>query len=150
LSFFLIAVAIVHHELKAYRYDDIAQAVVGTPWPIILLGLSLTLMNYIALTGYDFLALKYIGKKIPAPTVMFASLIGFSVSNNVGHALISGPSVRARFYNAWGLDGLDLMKLSLFLSTTYLLGVLTLAVSAFFYSLRRNSRTCPVLLSFVG
>ncbi len=150
LVFFLIAVAIVHHELKAYRYEDIAQAVASTPWPLILLAMFLTVLNYITLTGYDFLALKYIGKKIPAAQVMLASLIGFSVSNNVGHALVSGPSVRARFYNAWGLSGIDLMKLTFFLSISYLLGVLTLAVLAFFILPAAQLENLPIYLVVRG
>ncbi|MDB2414149.1 bifunctional lysylphosphatidylglycerol flippase/synthetase MprF [Rickettsiales bacterium] len=132
LAFFLIAVAIVHHVLKQYSYTDIVAVIKSTPWYLIALGLLFTSFNYFTLTGYDFLALKYVGKSLPKFRVMLASLIGFAVSNNVGHALVSGPSVRYRFYSAWGLSGLDMIKLTVFLSVMYLLGAMTLAVAVFF------------------
>ena len=132
LLFFLIAIAVVHHELQNYQYADIVSVIKATPWYLFLLGLLFTVFNYVTLTGYDFLALHHIGKKLPKLRVMLASMAGFAVSNNVGHAMISGPSVRYRFYNAWGLSGTDIIKLTLFLSIMYLLGTMTLAVIAFF------------------
>ncbi len=71
------------------------------------------------------------------------SFIAFAISNNVGHALISGPSVRYRFYNAWGLSGLDMIKLSVFISVMYLLGTMTLAVAAFFFFPQIQASSSP-------
>ena len=63
--------------------------------------------------------------------MLLASFSGFAVSNNTGHSLISGPSVRYQFYSADGIEGWDILRLSAFLSLMYLLGVISLAVFAY-------------------
>ncbi len=132
IAFFIAASTIVFIELKHFKYTDFVSALANTPISIIGLGVALTIINYLTLSGYDILALKYLQKKLPIRQVMLASIIGFSVSNNTGHALVAGPSVRYRFYKNWGLSVVDLMRLSVFNSFMYLLGALTLAPIAYF------------------
>jgi len=123
---FLAALLIVHHELKLHTIAEIITGLEQLPMSIILLGILLMGINYLFLTGYDFLALRYLGKTVPAKKVILASLISFSISNNTGQALISGSSMRYRFYSLWGLSGMDIIKFSLFVSLTYVLGATTL------------------------
>jgi phosphatidylglycerol lysyltransferase len=134
LVLFALAIAVVHRELDEYHYADIMAAVAQVPWRMLLFGLLVTAINYAALTAYDFLALRHLGKPLPAARVLVASLVGFAVSNNTGHALIAGTSLRYRFYGAFGLTAPDLIQLAIFLSITYLLGVATLAVGAWAWS----------------
>jgi len=123
---FLAAIFIVHHELKLHTITEIVTGLAQVPRPLILLGVLLTGINYLFLTGYDFLALRYLGKTVARQKVILASLISFSISNNTGQALISGSSMRYRFYSLWGLSGMDIIKFSLFISLTYVLGATTL------------------------
>lgn len=132
LIVFLLAAFLIFHQIKHYKYSDILASVHEIPVHILFLGFFLTVLNYLTLSGYDFLALKFLDKKLPAAKVMIASLIGFTVSNNAGHAIISGPSVRYRFYKDEGVSGSDMVKLTVFMSITYLLSMTTLAVTAFF------------------
>jgi uncharacterized membrane protein YbhN (UPF0104 family) len=46
----------------------------------------LTVLNYLVLTGYDFAALAYAGKRLPAAKVMAASLLAFAISHTVSFA----------------------------------------------------------------
>lgn len=117
---------IVHHELKPHTIAELINDLQEMPLSVILLGLLLTAVNYLVLTGYDFLALHYLGKSLPRRNVILASLISFSISNNTGQALISGSSMRYRFYSRLGLSGMDIIKFSLFVSLTYALGATTL------------------------
>jgi phosphatidylglycerol lysyltransferase len=125
-TIFFVALFIVHQELKAHTIANIIADLQGFPFSIVLLGMVLTIMNYLLLSGYDFLALHYLGHKVPAGKVVLASLISFSISNNTGQSLISGSSMRYRFYSQWGLTGIDIIKFSLFLSLTFLLGATAL------------------------
>ena len=129
----IIAIFIIHNELEDYQYEAIIKALHNTPWSLIFIALALTAFNYLALTGYDFLALFYIDKKLHPAKVMLASSIAFTLSNNVGHTLISGPAVRYRFYKAWGLSGWEIVRLTIFISYMYLLGAMSLAVVAYFF-----------------
>ena len=123
---FLAAILIVHHYLKVHTIGEILTGFEQLPMSVILLSLLLTGISYLFLTGYDFLALRYLGKKVRPRNVILASLVSFSISNNTGQALISGSSMRYRFYSLWGLTGMDIIKFSLFTSLMFMLGTTTL------------------------
>ena len=56
----------------------------------------------------------------------FASFLSYAVSNNVGFAMLSGASVRYRFYTRWGLTGEELSRIVFSYSVTFWLGLLAL------------------------
>ena len=141
---FLAAIGVAHQELKSHTIAEIVTALRQLPLSVIILGILLTGVNYLFLTGYDFLALHYLGRVISAKHVVPASLISFAVSNNTGQALISGSSMRYRFYNRWGLSGLDILKFSLFLSLMYTLGAATLFCISTVTSARTLVSALPV------
>lgn len=127
LLLFCLALFLVHNELKSHHIHHIIHSIRSVPLGILSAAILLTVINYIVLAGYDILALRYTGhSRIPAAKVLAASLISYSISNNTGHAWASGGSVRYRFYSAWGVPGWDVLKISLFLTITYFLGILTL------------------------
>ena len=55
-----------------------------------------------------------------------ASFVGVAIANNAGLALLSGASVRYRFYTRWGIGAGDLSRVILFCSSAYWLGLLAL------------------------
>jgi len=123
---FLAALFVVHGELESHTIAEITAALEQLPVPVILWAIFLTVISYLILTGYDFLALRYLDITVKPENVIMASLISFSISNNTGQALISGSSMRYRFYSLWGLTGMDIIKFSLFISLMYGLGAMTL------------------------
>ncbi len=129
LFLFGLALFLAHNELKTHHIDHIIQSVKGVPSGILSAAVALTVLNYLVLAGYDLLALRYTGHgKIPVSKILAASLISYAISNNTGHAWAAGGSVRYRFYSAWGIPGWDVLKISLFLTITYFLGILTLGL----------------------
>ena len=98
---FLAALFVVHGELESHTIAEITTGLEQLPVPVILWALLLTGTSYLILTGYDFLALRYLNISIKPGNVILASLISFSISNNTGQALISGSSMRYRFYSRW-------------------------------------------------
>ena len=73
--------------------------------------LVLTALNYAALTGYDLLAFAYIGKPLPRARIALASFLAYAIANNVGFAMLSGASVRYRFYTRWGVTAEELSRI---------------------------------------
>src|SRR5262249_40490360 len=116
------------HELKAFQPGDIEDAILAVPRRIIAFGIILTALNYVTMSFYDWLALRYAGQKVPLRRVMLASSISYAISNNTGHALISGTSVRYRFYTGWGVPGWEIVRVSAFLALTFIIGISTLQV----------------------
>ena len=128
VAFFIAAIFIVHHEIQFYHLDQIKIALFNMPPRIIVSMIVLTLIGYLMLSLYDFLALEYVHAKLPARRILLTSFISFAISNNVGHALISGGSVRYRLYSAWNMAGASIAKVVIFCSFTYIIGTITLMV----------------------
>jgi phosphatidylglycerol lysyltransferase len=123
---FFVALAVVRHEIRTYHWDEIEGALRGMPWLMLLAMAVLTLLSYAALSLYDRLALEYAGEKLPYYKVLLTSFMGYALSNNVGHSLISGGSIRYRFYSNWGISAVAIAKIILFCSATYFIGIMTL------------------------
>jgi uncharacterized membrane protein YbhN (UPF0104 family) len=123
---FALALFVVQRELKDREFIELAHTWRHVPWHLIAAAILLTIVNYGILAGYDFLALRFTGHRVPLSRMLLASFIGYGISNNTGHSWASGGSVRYRFYADAGVPGRDVAKMSLFLALTYIVGVLTL------------------------
>ncbi len=125
---FGLALVVVQHELKHWQFTELSHSWRHVPWHLIAAAILLTALNYGILAGYDLLALRFTGHRVPLSRILLTSFIGYGISNNTGHAWASGGSVRYRFYNDAGVPGRDVAKISLFLALTYIIGVLTLGL----------------------
>lgn len=129
LALFACALYIVHNEIKVHDLSDILSSLHEMPMRIMLAAFVLTVINYLILAGYDWLALRFTGyTNIPLSKMIAAALLGYAISNNTGHAWAAGGSIRYRFYSKWGVPGWDVVKISLFQTITYLLGALSLGL----------------------
>jgi phosphatidylglycerol lysyltransferase len=127
---FAVALFVVQHELRNHEFADIAHNWRSMPWHLIAIAILLTAANYAILAGYDLLALRFTGHRVPLRRVLLTSFIGYGISNNTGHAWASGGSVRYRFYSDAGVPGRDIVRISLFLALTFVVGVVTLGAAA--------------------
>ena len=131
LAVFLVALEVLRIELRAVSWHEITADVLGTPWPSLALAVAITALNYLVLASYDLLAFEYIGHPLPAPRVMGVSLLAYAVANTVGLAVLSGASVRYRFYSRWGVTAEELSRLVFSYSITFWLGLLALGGFSF-------------------
>jgi uncharacterized membrane protein YbhN (UPF0104 family) len=122
---------ILHRELRAYRYADLSREIRELPRPRVLLALALTAINYLVLTGYDALGMRYARQPLAYRRVVFASFICYAVSNNLGFSLVTGASLRYRLYSRWGVPIGEIAKVVAFTATTIWLGVLAVGGVAF-------------------
>ncbi len=126
---FSCALYIVHKQIQIHDLSDIVVTLQAMPMRIVFAAVALTVINYLVLAAYDWLALRFTGHtKIPLPKMIAAALLSYAISNNTGHAWTAGGSIRYRFYSKWGVPGWDILKISLFQTITYLLGALTLGL----------------------
>jgi phosphatidylglycerol lysyltransferase len=124
LVLFGVSLGVLWRELRTAHWHEIARDVLATPRLSFGLALLLTILNYAVLAGYDLLAFEYVGRRLPLWRVLMASFLGYAIANNVGFALLSGASVRYRFYTRWGVTAQELSRVILFYSTTFWLGLL--------------------------
>ncbi len=126
LLLFAVALWVLHHTLREYRYHDIIRNMEELPGTRLLLALGLTVLNYLALTGYDTLAFRYIQHPLPYGKIAFTSFIGYVFSHNIGLSILGASAVRYRLYSAWGLSAIEIAKVVAFCTLTFWLGLFTL------------------------
>ncbi|MFQ6777724.1 MAG: lysylphosphatidylglycerol synthase domain-containing protein, partial [Alphaproteobacteria bacterium] len=88
--------------------------------------------GYVVLSLYDYLALNYVGGKVSWWKWMLAGMLGFAISNNAGHAVVSGGAIRYRLYTRWRIRGGDIIKMLTFSGFTYFLGCAAIVLIGFF------------------
>lgn len=124
-AIFVLAVFLLYHKLKTYSIAEIRESLGQISYGRIGASIALTVVNYMILVGYDWLALKAINKSLPLPRVGLVSFVGQAVSYNFG-ALLGGTTVRYRFYSAWGFSVSEVVRLVLMLAVTFWVGALGL------------------------
>ncbi len=129
LALFFFALFVLNRALGESSYRDILRHVSQFPAGRILGAIGLTAASYFVLTLYDHLALRYLRQRIGLVRVSLASFISYCFSRNIGFAVLTGGSIRYRFYSAWGLSAEEVARLITFAATTFILGLLTMGGS---------------------
>ncbi len=118
---------VLSRELHSYRPSEIIGSLRALPLGACWLAIGLTVLSYLVMTGYDALALRYVGQKLPYRNIGLASFIGYAFSNNVGLSMLAGASVRYRLYSAWGLSGEKIAVVVFFCTISLWLGFFAVA-----------------------
>jgi phosphatidylglycerol lysyltransferase len=140
---FIVALEVLRIELRMVTWHELTADVLRTPPWQLALALVLTAINYAALTGYDLLAFAYIGKALPRARIALASFLAYAISNSVGFAMLSGASVRYRFYTRWGVTAEELSRIVVSYSVTFWLGLLGLGGLSLVFSPLPDARELP-------
>lgn len=128
VAVFTLAMWGLHHALRAYHYRDIVRGIREISGARISLAFILSVLAYVALTGYDYLAFRYIKNPLRYSRIAFASFLGYVFSHNLGGlSILGGGAVRYRLYSAWGLSAVEIVKVVVFCVTTFWLGFFTMA-----------------------
>lgn len=128
LFFFCLAAYMLYHQLSKYSLNDIKDALLAIPMHNLLMACVASIGGYVALSSYDFLALKYIRRKLATWKWILTGFIGFSVSNNAGHAIVSGGTIRYRMYTRWRFKGSEIVRMVTFSGFTYLIACFFLII----------------------
>jgi phosphatidylglycerol lysyltransferase len=143
----MAAFYMVWREITTYQvtWATVGEIVADFSSSSLLLAFAATVMGYLVLATYDLLAIHHLQYKIAWHKTLLASFLGFAISNNAGHAIITGGAVRFRFYSSWGLDTAAIGKIIIFSSATYLLGAATLLCAAYFFAPREELHNSQLL-----
>jgi phosphatidylglycerol lysyltransferase len=123
LVLFVAALEVLRVELRSVTWRELSGDVLQTPPAQLAAAVLLTALNYLVLTTYDLLAFAYIRKPMARRRIVAASFLAYAISNNVGFAMLSGASVRYRFYTRWGVTGEELSRIVFSYSVTFWLGL---------------------------
>lgn len=109
--------------LAEMRVADVGRSISNLPANAVGASLLFTGMSYITLVGYDWSALRYVGRRLPARVTALASFCGYAIGNTVGFSLFTGGSVRFRVYSAAGLPAEDIGRVTLFCIIAFGFGI---------------------------
>ena len=136
LVVFLFAAALfaLRQTLNGFSYADLQAGVAGIPTLSLVAALALTALNYVVLSGYDFLALKTIKQPLPYRRIAFASFVGYVFTNVVGLSLLGAGAVRYRVYTGYGLSAKQIARVVVLCGLTLWTGLLTIAGAIFLFA----------------
>ncbi len=105
---------------------------IRTAWAAIGAGrfaiaILLTIVSYLALTCYDVLALRAVGRPLRYRVAALASFTSYAIGNNLGLSFLTGGSARYRVYSAEGLGVGDVARVVALASLAFWTGLLLLA-----------------------
>jgi len=126
VALFAISLRVLQGTLTHYRYRDVIGYLSSLPREQIVLAIVLTFLGYLAMTGYDTLAVRYIRHPLPYRKTALASFIGYAFNNSVGLSGLVGGSLRYRLYNAWRLTAVEIAKVIAFCTISFWLGFVIL------------------------
>ncbi|NJN73199.1 MAG: UPF0104 family protein [Limnothrix sp. RL_2_0] len=122
-----LAIAAVYQGLKNTDWL-LVWADVNKNSPLKLtLALLFVACSYGAIACYDLLAFQYIQQKLALRKKIFAGLITYAISPNVGFAFLSGGVLRYRIYRQWQVSNLDIAKIIAFTNFSLWVGLIPLA-----------------------
>ncbi|MFA7167577.1 MAG: bifunctional lysylphosphatidylglycerol flippase/synthetase MprF [Sphaerochaetaceae bacterium] len=126
LAVLSLALYLLFDTLRNYHYRDLVRYVRGYPAGTIVVAMVLTCANYVVLTMYDVLGVRYVGRRLPYRNVGFASFMSYVFSYNIGLSLFGSSTMRYRFYSLWGVDARDIAKIVAFCVSSFWLGLCVL------------------------
>lgn len=127
LVLFVLALVALHRLGGEFHLRDVLAAFSATESWRIGAAIALAAGSYLALTGYERLALAYVGTTLPWRRYGLASFLAYAVGHNLGMAAISGGAVRYRIYATLGLGASEVAAIVIFGTVTFALGAAAMA-----------------------
>ncbi len=125
-AFFLIAAWLLHHEFKSIKAEDVAASLREIPVSAVLAAIALTAANYAVLVGYDWFGVRLVKHPLSFKQITIASLLSYAFSNSLG-AVFGGTPVRVRLYSAWGMSRAELIRMLIYISLAFWMGLFLLS-----------------------
>lgn len=99
------------------------RAIAGTGGDQIALAFGFTTLSYLALTGYDAVALRHLRLRVPYRLTAAASFASYAASFTLGFPLITGAAIRYWVYAPAGLSAGKIASLTVVAGVTFWLGM---------------------------
>ena len=131
-----VSIIIFGRTLVKIDFAQFESAFRATSANQIFLAFGLASTSYLALTGYDALALKHLGVKIPYPLTALASFTSYAISFTLGFPLVTGGAVRFWIYGPAGLSAGKIASLTVVAGVTFWLGMGLVLASGFLIDAR--------------
>ena len=106
---------------------EIRADIAATPIHLFVMAGMSAACSYVVLIGYDWLAVRHLGHRLPLRTLAAASFGSFTMSHTLGLTVLTGGTVRYRMYTRAGIHPLDIALIVALCGWTFWLGVVFVA-----------------------
>lgn len=120
------ALVVLQRQLGDHPWDQLPSALADIGPGRVLLAVAATVASYLAMTGYDALALRYVEFRLPYRRFAAASFVATAFGNSLGASAVVGAALRARVYSSWGVPAFAITRIAGFNLVTLALGCLVL------------------------
>ncbi len=124
LALLLAASRALWTELARLRWSEVSLELAALPPARVGLAVLATASSYLALTLYDVLALRYVGRRLPYSHVSRISFTACALGHSIGLSVLGSGSVRYRFYSNEGLTAREVARIAAFCALTFWTGLL--------------------------
>jgi len=118
------SVFVLVHALSGINLADLRTAIAAKSAEQITAAAFFTSLSYLALTGYDAIALRQLNLHVPYKTTALASFTSYAISFTLGFPLITAGTVRYWLYSQTGLGPGRVASLTVIAGITFWLGMI--------------------------
>jgi glycosyltransferase 2 family protein len=123
LAIFLLSIFVLARVLANLDIGALRAAIAATSAEQIAGAALLACISYLALTGYDALALRQIKARVRYRITALGSFTSYAISFTLGFPLITGGTVRYWIYSRAGLSAAKVASLTVIAGVTFWLGM---------------------------
>ncbi|WGJ15456.1 UPF0104 family protein [Methylocapsa sp. D3K7] len=123
LAIAAFSIYVLGRAVSAVSLSALRQAIAATGADQIAGAALLTVVSFLALTGYDGLALRQLQARVPYKTTALASFTSYAISFTLGFPLITAGTVRYWIYSQVGLTASKVASLTVIAGVTFWFGM---------------------------
>jgi glycosyltransferase 2 family protein len=123
LAIATFSIYVLGRAVSAVSLSALRQAIAATSAEQIASAAFLTVWSFLALTGYDGLALRQLNARVPYKTTALASFTSYAISFTLGFPLITSGTVRYWIYSQAGLTASKVASLTMIAGVTFWFGM---------------------------
>ena len=120
-----VSLWLLYDELRFISLDDVRDGLAAIPARGWLLSALATIAAYLALAGYDHIALEHLGRRVSWLFVTLCSFTTYALSHNIGGSVLSGAVIR---YRAYATQGLSAQEVGVLVAICWLTFVLSMVL----------------------
>jgi uncharacterized membrane protein YbhN (UPF0104 family) len=122
----VLAAFVLWREIHGLTLDQIAAAIAQWSPRRIALALALVITSFSLLALNEQIALRWAGAKVKLTSGLTASFIAHALAINLGLGMLAGGAMRASVFTRYGVNLVQVAKLTAYGTSTFSLGVATL------------------------
>jgi glycosyltransferase 2 family protein len=123
LAIAAFSIYVLVRAVSAIDPSALRQAITATSADQIMAAVLLTVVSFLALTGYDGLALRQLAARVRYKTTALASFTSYAISFTLGFPLIIAGTVRYWIYSQEGLTASKVASLTAIAGVTFWFGM---------------------------